>query len=269
MNKKSKIISGSITVAIAVLLVVLLVSWKLSVNLHKGEKWPPVKEFELFAEDIEDPETFVSTYSSSADDVWELPAETDDPSASDIDSDVDTQTSYDLENSGSTEGHHANLTSAENASDLQQKDLKEGTTKPDDSARQEAERQQKSKKNIENKVKFNRGSGAGNGEGGKANPNADGTLNNNGSGGKDPLTMSASVDKRPRSTELGRITIGVVVLDGGKVEPGSAHYIGGTGVAATNKATVNACIKAAEECNFSRRSDDKGPRSGIVIFEWK
>lgn len=269
MNKKSKIISGLVTAAVAVLLVVLLVSWKLSVNLHKGEKWPPVKEFELFAEDIEDPETFVNTYNSSADDVWELPAETDDPAASDIDSDEDTQTSYDLHNGGSEEGHHANLTSTENASDLQQKDLKERTSKPDDAARREAERQQKSKKNIENKVKFNRGSGTGNGEGGKADPKADGNLNNNGPGGKDPLSMSASVDMHPRSTELGRITIGVIVLDGGKVEAGSARYISGNGVAATNKTTIKACIDAAEKCNFSRRSDDKGPRSGIIIFEWK
>lgn len=269
MNKKSRILSGIITAAIAVLIIILMVSWKLSVNLSKGEKWPPVKEFELFAEDIEDPETFVSTYNSSADDVWELQAETDDPAASDVDLDIDTQTSYDLDNSGSVEGHHSNITSTENSSELQVKEQKEGTAKPDDAARQEAARQQKSKKNIDKQVKFNRGSGAGNGDGGKADPKADGNKSNNGPGGNEPLTMSASVDQRPRSTELGRITIGVVVLDGGKIEPGSAHYISGNGNAATNKATINACIKAAEKCNFSRRSDDKGPRSGLVIFEWK
>lgn len=269
MNNKSKIISGIITAAIAILIAVLLVSWKLNVNLHKGQQWPPVKEFELIAEDIEDPEAFVSTYSSAADDVWEMESEMDDPGASDIDSDIDTQTSYDLNNNGDTEGHHANLTATGNPSDLQQKNVNEGVAKTNDAERLEAERQQRSVKNIEKQVKFNRNSGAGQGEGGKESPKADGTKNNNGPGGNEPLTYSASVDQRPRSTELGTIRISVIVLDGGKVQPGSAQYHSGKDKAATNKKTIEACIKAAEKCNFRRASNDTGPRTGIVTFKWE
>lgn len=253
----------------AILIVVLLVSWRLNVNLHKGQQWPPVKEFELIAEDIEDPEAFVSTYSSEADDVWEMESEYDDPGAADIDSDIDTQTSYDLNNNGNTEGHHANLTSTDNASDLQQKNVNEGVAKPNDAARQEAERQQRSKKNIEKQVKFNRNSGAGTGEGGTQEPKADGSKNNNGPGGNEPLTYSASIDQRPRSAELGTIRISVIVLEGGKVQPGSARYHSGKDKAATNNQTIQACIKAAEKCNFRRASNDKGERTGIVTFKWE
>lgn len=268
MNNRPKIISGIVTAALAILIIVMLVSWKLSVNLHKGERWPPVKEFELIAEDIEDPEAFVSTYSSSADDVWEQQTETDDPGAADIDSDADTQTSHDMTNSGDTEGHHANLTSSNKASDMQQKEVKEGTAKPDDSARREAARQQKSKKNIEEKM-ANRWSGTGKGDGGKKEPKADGTKNNNGPGGNEPLTYSVPVDRRPRSSELGTIRIQVTVLAGGKVQPGSASFHSGEQKAATNRATISACIKEAEKCVFSRASNDTKPRIGIVVFKWK
>lgn len=271
MNRKSKIISGAVTAVVAALIIVLLVSWRLSVNLHKGQQWPPVKEFELIAEDLDDPESFVSTYTSTADDIWEQPSETDDPGPSDIDSETDTQTSHDLDNGGSEEGHHSNLTASERPSDMQQKEVKEGVAKPDEAARLEAARQQKSKKNIDRQMKFNRNSGAGTGDGGKANPRADGTKDNNGPGGNEPLTYSVSVDQRPRSAETGRILISVTVLDGGKVQPGSAQFIinRSTGNAATNNATIAACKKAAEKCNFRRASNDKGPRNGIVIFEWK
>jgi hypothetical protein len=76
MDKRPKIISGIVTAAVAILVIVMLVSWHLNVNVSKGKQWPPVKEFELIAEDIEDPESFVSTYSSSADDIWEEQADT-------------------------------------------------------------------------------------------------------------------------------------------------------------------------------------------------
>jgi len=268
MNNRPKTISGIVTAALAILLIVMLVSWKLSVNLHKGERWPPVKEFELIAEDIEDPEAFVSTYSSAADDVWEQQADTDDTGASDIDSDTDTQTSYDLDNSGNTEGHHANLTSSDKVSGMQQKQLKEGTSKPDDAARHEAARQQKSKKNIESKIK-DRWSGTGKGDGGKTTPKADGTKNNNGPGGNEPLTYSVPVDRHPRSSELGIIRIQVTVLAGGKVQPGSATYHSGMEKAATIPATIEACKKEAERCVFSRASNDTKPRLGIVVFKWE
>ena len=138
MNNRPRIISGIVTAVLAIIIIVILVSWHLNVNLNKGKQWPPVKEFELIAQDIEDPETFVSTYSSAADDVWEPEAETDSPGASDIESDTDTQTSYDLDNSGQQQGHHANLTSSEKESPVQQKPANEGTSKPDDAARLEA-----------------------------------------------------------------------------------------------------------------------------------
>ncbi len=77
MNNRPRIISGIVTAVLAIIIIVILVSWHLNVNLNKGKQWPPVKEFELIAQDIEDPETFVSTYSSAADDVWEPEAETD------------------------------------------------------------------------------------------------------------------------------------------------------------------------------------------------
>lgn len=268
MNNRPKIISGIVTALLAIIIIVMLVSWKLSVNLHKGEQWPPVKEFELIAEDIEDPETFVSTYSSAADDVWEQQADTDDPGASDIDSEADTQTSYDINNSGDTEGHHSALTSTDKPSDIKEKTEKEGTSKPDDAARLEAARQQKSKKNIESKIP-DRWSGAAKGYGGKSEPKADGTKNNNGPGGNEPLTYSVPVDRHPRSSELGTIRIQVTVLAGGKVQPGSATFHSGEQKAATNRATINACIKEAERCVFSRASNDTQPRIGIVVFRWK
>lgn len=268
MDNRPKIISGIVTALLAILIIVLLVSWKLSVSLHKGQQWPPVKEFEVIAEDIEDPEAFVSTYSSSADDVWEEQAEIDDPGASDIDSEADTQTSHDLNSGGPQEGHHSNLTSTAKESPVKQKTVKEGTTKPDDAARLEAERQQKAKKNIDDKL-ANKFSGTGKGEGGKTDPKADGTKNNNGPGGNEPLTYSVPVNKTPRSTELGVIRINVVVLEGGKVRKGSAtkgHCVGNAG---KNNATIEACKKAAEECVFRRASNDKEPRQGIVIFKWE
>lgn len=270
MDKRPKIISGIVTAALAILIIVLLVSWHLNVNVSKGKPWPPVKEFELIAEDIEDPESFVSTYSSSADDVWEEQADTDSPGPSDIDSDADTQTSYDLDNSGNTQGHHANLTSSEKPSPVQQKKVNEGTSKPDDDARQEAARQQKSKKNIENKM-ANRFSGADKGTGGKTDPKADGSKNNNGPGGNEPLTYSASHDERPTSSRLGTISISVVVLEGGTVRPGSASFLksGSKGNAATDNATIEKCKKAAERCRFKRASNDTAPRQGIVIFKWE
>lgn len=268
MDNRPKIVSGIVTAVIAIAIIAMLVSWHLSVNVDKGQEWPPVKEFELIAEDIEDPETFVSTYTSSADDVWEEQADIDDPGASDIDSEADTQTSYDPANSGDTQGHHANLTSSEQPSAVQQKKAKEGTTKPDNSARLEAERQQKSKKNIEDKM-ANRFSGTGNGTGGKADAKADGSKNNGGPGGNEPLTYSASHNEHPRSSELGTIRIRVTVMAGGIVRAGSAKYIGGVGNAAKNSKTRSECEKAAERCRFKRASNDTAPREGIVIFEWK
>lgn len=273
MDNRPKIISAILTGVIAILLIVMLVTWKLNINLQKGQEWPPVKNFELIAEDIEDPETFVSTYNSSADDVWELEAETDDPGASNVDSDVDTQTSYDLNNSGNTEGHHANLTESNQPSPVQQKPVNEGIAKPSEAeiaAKLEAERQQKSRKNIEEKVS-NRWSGSGKGEGGKVAPKADGTKNNNGPGGNDPLTYSASRDERPRSSELGTIRIRVVVIEGGKVQPGSAKFIANrsSGNSAKNSRTIQSCIAAAEKCVFKRASNDTKPREGIVTFKWE
>lgn len=268
MDKRPKIISGILTAAIAVFIIVMLVVWKLSVNLHKREQWPPVKDFEIIAEDIEDPEAFVSTYSSAADDVWEQQADTDSPGPSDIASDADTQTSYDLDNSGDLQGHHADLTSSERPAPVQQKAVKQGTSKPDDAARSEAARQQRSKKNIEDKL-ANRWSGADKGSGGKAEPKADGSKNNNGPGGNEPLTYSASHNERPRSSQLGTIRISVVVLEGGVVKPGSASPLKGSGNAATNPATIEACRQAAERCRFKRASNDTAPRQGIVTFKWE
>lgn len=268
MDKRPKIISGIVTAALAILIIVMLVSWHLNVNVSKGKPWPPVKEFELIAEDIEDPESFVSTYSSSADDIWEEQADTDSPGPSDIDSDADTQTSYDLDNSGDTQGHHTNLTSSEKPSPVQQKKVNEGTSKPDDAARREAARQQKSKKNIENKM-ANRFSGADKGTGGKTEPKADGSKNNNGPGGNEPLTYSASHNERPASRELGTIRVRVVVLEGGIVKKGSARFLNGEGKAATLKSVQEECEKAAERCRFSRASNDTAPREGIVIFKWE
>ncbi|MDE6317281.1 MAG: hypothetical protein K2L73_02640, partial [Muribaculaceae bacterium] len=152
MDNRPKQIAALVTVVLAILIIVMLVSWKLSNSLHKGQQWPPVKEFEIIAEDIEDPGAFVSTYTSQADDVWEQYAEVDDPGASDVDSDVDTQTSYDLNNSGNTEGHHVNNTTTERPSPVQERKVNEGTSKPDDAVKAEAARQQKSQKNIENKL---------------------------------------------------------------------------------------------------------------------
>lgn len=269
MDKRPQQISALVTLLLAILIVVLLVSWKLSNNLHKGQQWPPVKEFEIIAEEIEDPETFVSTYSSQADDVWEQYAEADDPAPSDVDSDIDTQTSYDLNNSGQAEGRHVNNTATERPSPVQERRVNEGTTKPDDAAKAEAARQQKSQKNIEKQMKFNRGSGAGNGEGGKSDPKADGSKSNNGPGGNEALTYSASVNERPRSTVIGTIRIRVVVLEGGVVQSGSAKYAGGTGNAAIDDNLKKECIRRAEKCRFSRPSNDTAPREGIITFKWE
>lgn len=268
MDNRPKQISALVTVVLAILIIVMLVSWKLSNSLHKGQQWPPVKEFEIIAEDIEDPEAFVSTYTSQADDVWEQYAEVDDPGASDVDSDVDTQTSYDLNNSGNTEGHHVNNTTTERPSSVQERKVNEGTSKPDDAAKAEAARQQKSQKNIENKL-ADRFSGAGKGDGGKTDPKADGTKSNNGPGGNEPLTYSASVNERPRSTELGTIRVRVVVLEGGVVQPGSAKYAGGSGNASLNGTLKEECLKRAEKCRFSRPSNDTASREGIITFKWE
>ncbi|MBD5209878.1 MAG: hypothetical protein HDS77_01205 [Bacteroidales bacterium] len=268
MDNRPKQIAALVTLLLTILIIVLLWSWKLSISLHKGQQWPPVKEFEIIAEEMEEPEAFVSTYNSQADDVWEQQAEVDDPGASDVSSDADTQTSYDLNNSGTTEGHHVNNTTSERPAPVQEKKVKEGTTKPDDAAKAEAARQQKSQKNIENKL-ANRFSGAGKGEGGKADPKADGSKSNNGPGGNEPLTYSASSNERPRSTVIGTIRVRVTVLEGGVVQAGSAKYAGGTGNAAIDESLRNECIKRAEKCRFSRRSDDTAPREGIITFKWE
>lgn len=270
MDNRPKIISAILTGVVTILLIVMLLTWTLNINLQKGQEWPPVKNFELIADDIEDPETFVSTYDSSADDVWEQEAEIDDTSASNVDSEVDTQTSYDLNNSGDTQGHHANVTDSNQPSPVEQKQVNEGVAKPDDAAKLEAERQQKSKKNIEDKVS-GRWSGTGKGEGGKVAPKTDGNKNNNGPGGTDPINYSASHNERPSSNELGTIRIRVVVLEGGIVEKGSAQFITSqsNGNAAKNNATIEKCKKAAEKCVFKRASNDTKRREAIITFKWE
>lgn len=269
MNNRPKIISLTVTAVIAAAVVLLLINGHLSVDRHQQKKWPPEKNFELIAENIEEPESFVSTYSSQADDIWEPQAEADDPGASDNDSDTPTATSHDLTTEGNAEGHDSKLTSTTKESDLKQKkEAKQGTTKPDDAAKLQAQREQRSKKNINDKLK-NKFSGKGSGEGGKSDSKADGTKDNNGPGGNEPLSYSASINERPQSNELGWIKISVVVVEGGKVRPGSAEFHSGYGNAGKNAALRKDCLNRAYKCQFKRASNDTSPRTGIITFKWE
>lgn len=269
MDNKPKIYAGIGTATAAVLLLLLLINGTLNISAKRGQKWPPVNKPEIELANIEDPETYVSTFRSSADDVMEIPTDADDYGPSDQISDVDTQTSYDSSNNG-PEGNHADLLASNETSSMEQRasETPSGSRNSEDAeAQAEAQRQQRA--NEINSSMTNRFSGKGNG-GGKTSA-ADGETAAGGPGGKAPLTTSASVNVTPKSNLTGTIAIRVIVLKGGSIKSGSAAFAQtrSSGNAAADINLRKKCLQEVYKCNFARRSDDTAEREGYVIFTWK
>lgn len=257
-RNRPRIIALVATAAVAILLMLILVGGTLVPRQRGDRKWPPENFTEIMFVSDDPEEIFVRTRSEQGDNVSEI-ADTDDAGASDISSDDATQSSYRPENRGHDEGTATPPTSSELSSDVKvnKTDKPAGNTKPDpvDEAAAEAARQQKSAKNINDRLQ-NRFSGSSKGEG--KTSETDGKNASNGPGGGVGHGMTLSVNTSFRTSKSGVLVFDVYVLPDGSVEKGSARLAksGNSGTAATDEATIRAAREAAEKCRFARRTGE-------------
>lgn len=267
---KSRAIASLITLLVAILLLLLLVYGELTTrSISKRRDWPPTDHAEiLFADEIA--EVRVSHTSESGDNVLE-PLVEDQPGPSDVDSDADTQLSADARDESPTEGVNTNLTTTDHESPVSHKpDPKPGNAKPKETkAPAQGTNSQKSKQNVPETPGMNRFSGKGKGEGNSNNPtNRDGNEATNGTSGGRGLDMTASINQRPSSTELGVIIIECIVDGNGRVSNPKFRQRGSSGNAAKNTALQRECERRALQCQFSRPKGSP-TASGVIRFVWK
>lgn len=267
---KSRAIALLITLLTAFLLMLLLVFGYLSTqSVSKTREWPPSGHAEiLFADEIAD--VRVSHTAESGDNVLE-PLVNDEPGPSDVDADVDTQLSADAKDESATEGVNTNLVTSEAESPVRHKtDSKPGNSKPKETqAPAQGTNSQKSKKNVPELPGINRFSGKGKGNGNSDNPtNRDGNDATGGTTGGRGLDMTANINQRPSSPDLGVIIIECIVDGDGRVSNPRFRQRGSSGKAAENQALKAECIRRATQCQFSRPKGSP-TASGIIRFVWK
>lgn len=275
-NKSVKLIAAAITFLLLALTGTLMAVSKLTTKLPEDSEyqWPPKDESEIYAEVLEyEPPKMVPIHSEGTD-VAAEDGESSDFGASDVDSDQPTQTSYDLKNSGATEGNSTPKATQKAPSAAQQKPQTKAagnkTPNQEDAAAAEARRQQTAKRNIDDKLN-NRFSGLGKGAGANT-PEGEGesTIPGNGKG-KTPLGYTASVNETPKCNVQGVIVIDCIVLPDGSVQGGSAKFTtsGSRGDASIDPVMRRICEQAAYKCKFKRPKGETDNRQGRITFSWK
>lgn len=261
-----------VTLIVAAGLLVLMVKGLLQPTVPSDTEWPPRHHSEIeFAAVEEEPERFVQTYSMQGDDVTEpYDSEEREAAPSGVVSDQQTQTSHSPANRGNRQGREAQPKSSNRESEQQVRPTTNpGNTAPDpaqEAARAEAERQQRADRINEKTNRWNRGSGAGQGEG--RTTETDGTNASNGPGGGSGHGMTLSVNKTFSTSKPGVLVFDVRVLPDGTVETGSVKLAsrGNSGTAATDPATIRQATAAAAQCRFSRRTGETTTVPGRITF---
>lgn len=270
-EKKSKIIAIAATAAVFALLVTWLAVGTLSVKKRGPHEWPPERHSEIVFETPDDEFKYVPTLSDSADNAMEEEGD-DSPAPSSKSSDEPTQTTYNAADAGSKEGSATppKTSGHESPVKLKEADRPAGNRRPnpEDERAAEAVRRQKSRKNIDDKAKNAFGSGASKGEGKRSENDADGTAAAPGKGEGKGLYMIAPVDRTPRSTFTGQITVECTVMADGTVRDPKIKE-SGTNIPAEKDPNLRArCLSEARNCRFSRPSDAQGERPGTIVFRW-
>lgn len=269
-RNKPRIIATALTLLLTVLTVVWLILCSLDAAGNSKREWPPEKHSEIVLDEVVE-EEFVPLYAAAGDNLLE-PAQDDGPGASDAESDSPTNLANDAADNAAAEGVNTNLTTSEKPSTVSKKN----TEKPGNSTPKESEeaanarRQQRAAKNISDRLD-NRFSGQGNKNGTKNETETDGTKATEGASGGGGVSMTASVDQKPKSSQLGTITIRCTVLPDGSVAPNSVHIHvpGCSGKAGADDGLRARCIEAAKKCRFARIAGKTDNRQGTIIFRWE
>ncbi len=268
-----RIIALGVTLLAFLLLLLILFSGHLRSNALSDREWPPERHSEILFEPTEETFDYVPTFSPASDNVMEA-GTGDDYGASDVTSELPTQTSDNANNAGHSEGSATPPTTqnSESPAKIKPREQPSGNRapNPEDSATAEARRQQRAKQNIDSRL-TNRFSGSGKGDGKQSTNDADGTSTRPGSGSGNGLGMTPSVNQRPPSDKIGTIVILCTVAPDGTVVAGSARVAptGNSGEAGKDSALRQKCVQAAYKCRFSRSSADTDNRPGTITFRWE
>lgn len=273
-QRAPRIIALAATLLALLLLLLILFSGHLRSNALSNREWPPQRHSEIIFEPAEEVFTYVPTFSQASDNATES-GTADDFGASDVTSDLPTQTSHNAVNAGHSEGSATppSTQKADSPAKTNPREQAAGnrTPNPEDEKAAEARRQQRARQNIDNRLR-DRFSGSGKSEEGKAPSNeSDGSSTRPGKGSGSGLGMTPSVNQRPPSDKIGTIVILCTVAPDGSVVPGSARVAtsGNSGEAGKDKSLRQQCVRAAYGCRFSRSTADTDNRPGTITFRWE
>ncbi len=269
-RNKPRLIAAAITLLLIVITVVWLILCSLDAAGKAKREWPPEKHSEIILDKVAE-EEFVPLYAAAGDNILE-PVQDDSPGASDAQSDEPTNLANDITDEAASEGVNTNLTTSTNLSPTSKtKTEKPGNSRPKESEETaRAKRQQRAAKNISDRLD-NRFSGQGKKNGTVNEAETDGNKASEGSSGGSGVSMTASVDQRPKSSKLGTIMIRCTVLPDGSVSPNSVHIhvAGCSGKAGADDSLRAKCVEAAKRCRFARIAGKSDNRDGTIIFRWE
>lgn len=264
MNRKSRIAALCITLLVAILTWVVLVSTYLNftpLSERSAHQWPPVDSAELLFAD-----EFVA-----AGNVTE-PDATDDPAP--VAESAPAPEAHDMVDAGEKAEVAPPVVTTKQPSPakiVEKKPVekkKTGPTKEELAAIAKAKQEKETSQNISNRVNFGKKAAGGEGSG---TPASASTSDNSGSrsGSASGKLGGRSLERwaKPSATATGTIVVTVRVDREGRVT--SASYSSGTGAVASLTAARRSCEQAALKSQFSVVLDGPATQVGTITYRFK
>lgn len=265
--RKSDRIYAIIATVLFHLLLLLGLLWSFLRFPPEGVEWPPAEHQEIVIDEME--ELYAAgDFVRTGDNLNEFLPQ-DAPAPSDQTNTEPTQDAVDDANAGVAATPSPTLTSKQ-SSPMKVEEKAKGPTKEEiaaEKARQEAKKQQETKKNVDAATSRAFGGGKGNSTTGsmEGNSTTGAVTGNPGSGVKGrSLEKWSSV----RGTKLGTITINVKVNAQGKVTSATYNAARSSGTVSADASMRNQCIARSLECQFSV-AEDAPLASGTITWIFK
>lgn len=232
-----------------------------------AEEWPPAPDHEIVLDPVEELYTsgeFVRTGDNLAE---VLPV--DEPAPSSETTDVPTQDASDPSNAG-VPAEPKEIVKSEQPSPMKVEKKDKGPTKAELEAerkRQEALKQQQTKKNVDDATARAFGGGKGKSTSGSTEgKSATGAVAGSPGSGLSGRTLEKW--SRVSGTKLGTIVVNVKVDSQGRVVSASYNASRSHGTVASDAAMRNSCVARSRECRFSVK-EGAPTQSGTIIWTFE
>lgn len=269
MRKSDRIYAIAGTVLFHALLLLALLFTFLSFPPDGMEEWPPEPKNEIVFDEME--ELYAAgDFVRTGDNLNEY-VPTDSPAPSAVENNEATQDASDAQNMG-LKADPAPTVTSEQPSPAKVEKKPKGPTKEEieaEKARQEAKKQQQTKKNVAEATTR----AFGGGDKGKATPgSSDGNSSSTGSvtGTPGNGVKGRSLEKwtSVRGRKLGSITVNVKVDAQGRVVSASYNAARSSGTVSADENMRNQCVARSRECRFSV-SEGSPVQSGTITWTFK